>query len=217
MNLSTITLHVPEQSKIAGRLDFVMMVSGALLILFLWAHLLLVSSVVLSPVIMNALAHFFEATYMAQVGGPAIFVIMLIHFILAARKMPFEQGQWKAFVAHSRMMRHKDTTLWLVQVVSAIIILVLASAHVFTVLSDLPITAAKSAARIQNGSWLPIYLVLLPMAEMHVGIGFYRIGIKYGLISSARRAWYQRAEVIMMAGFITIGLITLARFKWLSI
>lgn len=217
MNLSTITLHVPEQSKIAGRLDFVMMVSGALLILFLWAHLLLVSSVVLSPVIMNALAHFFEATYMAQVGGPAIFVVMLIHFILAARKMPFEQGQWKAFVAHSRMMRHKDTTLWLVQVVSAIIILVLASAHVFTVLSDLPITAAKSAARIQNGSWLPIYLVLLPMAEMHVGIGFYRIGIKYGFISSARRAWYQRAEVIMMAGFITIGLITLARFKWLSI
>jgi len=217
MNLSTITLHVPEQSKIAGRLDFVMMVSGALLILFLWAHLLLVSSVVLSPVIMNALAHFFEATYMAQVGGPAIFAIMLIHFILAARKMPFEQGQWKAFVAHSRMMRHKDTTLWLVQVVSAIIILVLASVHVFTVLSDLPITAAKSAARIQGGSWLPIYLVLLPMAEMHVGIGFYRIGIKYGFISSARRAWYQRAEVIMMAGFITIGLITLARFKWLSI
>lgn len=217
MNLSTITLHVPEQSKIAGRLDFVMMVSGALLILFLWAHLLLVSSVVLSPVIMNALAHFFEATYMAQVGGPAIFVVMLIHFILAARKMPFEQGQWKAFVAHSRMMRHKDTTLWLVQVVSAIIILVLASVHVFTVLSDLPITAAKSAARIQGGTWLPIYLVLLPMAEMHVGIGFYRIGIKYGFISSARRAWYQRAEVIMMAGFITIGLITLARFKWLSI
>jgi fumarate reductase subunit C len=217
MNLSTITLHVPEQSKIAGRLDFVMMVSGALLILFLWAHLLLVSSVVLSPVIMNALAHFFEATYMAQVGGPAIFAIMLVHFILAARKMPFEQGQWKAFVAHSRMMRHKDTTLWLVQVVSAIIILVLASVHVFTVLSDLPITAAKSAARIQGGSWLPIYLVLLPMAEMHVGIGFYRIGIKYGFISSARRAWYQRAEVIMMAGFITIGLITLARFKWLSI
>ncbi|NHZ45277.1 succinate dehydrogenase/fumarate reductase cytochrome b subunit [Nitratidesulfovibrio liaohensis] len=217
MNLSAITLHVPDQSKIAGRLDFVMVASGALLILFLWAHLLLVSSVVLSPAIMNALAHFFEATYMAQVGGPAIFVVMVVHFILAARKMPFEQGEWKAFVTHGRMLRHKDTTLWLVQVISAIVILVLASVHVFTVLSDLPISAAKSAARVQGGTWLSLYLVLLPMAEMHVGIGFYRIGIKYGFISSARRAWYQRAEVVMMGGFVGIGLLTLARLYWLSI
>ncbi|MBC7354857.1 MAG: fdrC [Desulfomicrobiaceae bacterium] len=217
MNLSTLTLHVPQHSKISGRLDFLMMVSGALLILFLWAHLLLVSSVVISPRLMNALATFFEATYMAQVGGPIILCVMLLHFLLAARKMPFEQDEWKAFVVHHKMMHHKDTTLWLAQVVSAIVILVLASAHIFTVLTDLPITAAKSAARVQGGVWLPIYLVLLPMAEIHVGIGFYRIGIKYGFISSARRAWYQKTEVVMMLGFIAIGLITLARFYWLSI
>ncbi len=217
MNSSTMTLHVPQRSKISGRLDFLMMTTGVLLILFLWAHLILVSSVVISPALMNALADFFEATYMAQVGGPVIFVIMLVHFVLAARKMPFEQGELKAFRLHSKMMHHKDTTLWLVQVVTALIILVLASIHMFVVLTDLPITAAKSAARIQDGPWLPFYLVLLPMAELHVGIGFYRIGVKYGFISSAKRAWYQKAEYVMMAGFICIGLITLARFSFLTI
>lgn len=216
MNLSLVTLHVPEQSKIAGRLDCIMMASGVLLILFLWAHLLLVSSVIISPGAMNALAEFFEATYMAQVGGPIIFVIMIIHFCLAARKMPFEQGEWKTFITHSKMLRHKDTTLWLVQVTTAVIILIFASVHMFTVLSDLPITAAKSAARVQEKSWLFLYLILLPMAELHVGIGFYRIGVKYGFISSARRAWYQKAEYIMMAGFISIGLLTLARLYSLS-
>ena len=89
MNLSTITLHVPQKNKLSGRLDFLQMVSGVLLILFLWSHLVLVSSVILGPGVMNALAWFFEATYMAQIGGPIIFLLMLLHFLLAGRKMPF--------------------------------------------------------------------------------------------------------------------------------
>ncbi|MGE4298220.1 MAG: succinate dehydrogenase/fumarate reductase cytochrome b subunit [Desulfovibrionaceae bacterium] len=215
MNVSTLTLHVPQRNKLSGRLDFAQMVSGVLLILFLWAHLMLVSSVLIAPGLMNAIADFFEATYMAQVGGPAIFLMMLAHFLLAARKMPFQQQELKAFRAHSQMMHHKDTTMWLVQVLSALVILVLASIHMFVVLTDLPITAAKSADRIQHG-WLYMYLVLLPMAEMHVGIGFYRIGVKYGFINSAKRAWYQKAENVMMLGFIGIGLMTLTRFMLLA-
>ena len=216
MNASTITLHVPQRSKIAGRMDFFQMASGALLILFLWAHMLLVSSVILSPSLMNGIAWFFEATYMAQIGGPAIFVLMVVHFILAARKMPFKQDEWKTFRVHACMLHHKDTTMWLVQVISAILILVLGAVHMFVVLTDLPITAAKSAARIQSG-WLYLYLVLLPMAELHVGVGFYRIGVKYGFIGRNKRKWFQKTENTMMIGFITIGLLTLVRFMLLNI
>lgn len=215
MNASSITLHVPTRSKIAGRMDFLQMVSGVLLILFLWAHMLLVSSVILSPSIMNGIAWFFEATYMAQIGGPCIFVLMIVHFILAARKMPFKQDEWKTMRVHARMMKHKDTTMWLVQVVSAIIILVLGAVHMFVVLTDLPITAAKSAARIQSG-WLWLYLFLLPMAELHVGVGFYRIGVKYGFIGREKRKWFQKTENMMMLGFITIGSLTLIRFLLLN-
>ncbi|MFV0423225.1 succinate dehydrogenase/fumarate reductase cytochrome b subunit [Oleidesulfovibrio sp.] len=216
MNSSTVTLHVPQRSKVAGKLDFLQMLSGVLLILFLWAHLLLVSSVILSPRLMNAIAWFFEATYMAQVGGPIIFALMLFHFILAGRKMPFQTNEQRAFIKHAGMLRHKDTWLWLAQVVTALVILVMASIHMYVILTDLPITAQKSAARIQHG-WLTFYLLLLPMAEIHVGVGFYRIGVKYGFITRENRRWFQRAENVMMIGFIAVGLLTLTRFMFLDL
>jgi len=217
MDASTLTLHVRKNGAGVGRLDVMQMLSGVLLIVFLWAHLMLVSSVLISPKVMDAIAWFFETTYMAQVGGPLIGLLIFTHFILAARKMPWRVEESNAFVKHSVMMHHKDTWLWLAQVVTALLILVMASIHMWVVLTDLPITAVKSAARIQSGTWLPFYLVLLPLAEIHVGIGFYRIGVKYGYITKANRKWYQRLENYMMIGFISIGLITLIRFLFLTV
>ena len=87
----------------------------------------------------------------------------------------------------------------------------------WTVLTDLPITAAKSAARIQGGFWLVFYLILLPMVELHVGIGFYRIAVKWGLIRRNRRKVFKGFENILTRIFILIGLITIIRFLTLSI
>jgi fumarate reductase subunit C len=203
--------------KAAGpdRLDFIQAASGALLILFLWAHLLLVSSVIISPALMNWIGWFFEVTYMAQIGGPCIFLLMLYHFVIAARKMPFRAGELRIFWKNAKQLRHKDTWLWLAQVGTALVILVMASIHMYTVLTTLPITAANSAARVREG-WLPFYLLLLPMAELHVGIGFYRLGVKYGYITRASRARWQRNEYIMTGAFIVIGLLTLARLYFLA-
>jgi fumarate reductase subunit C len=211
-----MTLFSTGQSADPNRLDFIQAVSGALLILFLWAHLLLVSSVLISPSLMNWIGWFFEATYMAQIGGPVIFLLMVYHFLIAARKMPFRAGELGVFWKNAQQLRHKDTWLWLVQVATAIIILVMASIHMYTVLTTLPITAARSAARVQEG-WLPFYLLLLPMAELHVGIGFYRLGVKYGYITRASRARWQRNEYAMTGIFIVIGLLTLARLYFLAV
>lgn len=200
-------------TTVPTRLDFFQAVSGVLLILFLWAHLFLVGSVIISPSIMNFLGWFFEATYMAQIGGPIVFLLMLAHFVIAARKMPFQAGDWSTFWQHAVRMRHKDTWMWLVQVVTALVILVMASIHMYTILSTLPINAEVSAARVRGG-WLPFYLVLLPLAELHVGIGFYRLGVKYGYITRGNRHCWQRAENMMMIGFVVIGLLTLLRL-WL--
>ncbi len=204
------------RSNLPGRLDFFQAVSGVLLILFLWAHLIMVSSVVISPALMNALGWFFEATYMAQIGGPLIFLLMLAHFVIAARKMPFRAGELITFWKHSQLLKHKDTWMWLVQVGTALVVLVLGSIHMYQVLTTLPITAAKSAARVQDG-WLAFYLVLLPMAELHVGIGFYRLGVKYGYITKSNRAVWQCRENGMMIAFVAIGLLTLLRLWLLAV
>jgi len=192
------------------------MLTGAALILFMWSHMILVASVILGAGVMNALAHFLEKTYMAQVGGPIIGCIFLFHFILAARKVPFRAEQQSTIWKLSRQLRHTDTYLWLVQATTAMIILIMGSIHMWTVLTDLPITAAKSAARIQGGFWFVFYLILLPLVELHVGIGFYRIAVKWGFARRKDRKKFKKLENYLTAIFIAIGLIALLRFLLLK-
>jgi fumarate reductase subunit C len=179
--------------------------------------MILVASVNLGADVMNAIAILFEETYMAQVGGPMIGITFLFHFILAARKIPFRSDQQFAIWKHSKIMHHTDTWLWMIQAVTAMIILIMGSIHMWTILTDLPITAAKSAARIQGGFWAVFYLILLPMVELHVGIGFYRIAVKWGFIKRKKRKGFKRIENIITGIFILIGIITIIRFLTLPI
>jgi fumarate reductase subunit C len=210
-------MHVARPTRRDAYLDWLQMLTGAGLILFMWAHMILVASVVVGPGVMNAIAHFFEATYLAQVGGPLIFLVLLFHFVLAARKIPFRYEGQRLILKHAGMMRHLDTWLWVVQVVTAMVILIMGSIHMWVVLTDLPITAAKSAARIQGGWWLAFYLILLPMVELHISVGFYRIGVKWGFIKANDRKQMKKVEYGLAATFIVIGLIALARFSLLAI
>lgn len=210
------TMHLIRPGRRDAFLDWIQMLSGATLILFMWSHMMLVSSVILSPKLMDAIAWFFEATYMAQVGGPVIFCIFLTHFVLAARKMPFTAKDQKTIWSHARLLKHRDTWLWLVQAGTAMIILIMGGIHMWVVLNDLPISAAKSAARMSSTGWTFFYLILLPMVEMHVSVGFYRIGVKWGIISSGTRPKAKRAELILFAVFMVVGLLTIIRFLTLA-
>jgi fumarate reductase subunit C len=212
---ATYYVHQPTRSD--AYLDWLQMLTGAGLILFMWSHMVLVASVNLGAEAMNTIARFFEDTYMAQVGGPLIGFTFLLHFALAARKVPFRAEQQKTIWKHSRVLHHSDTWLWLVQAFTAMVILIMGSIHMWTVLTDLPITAAKSAGRIQGGFWLVFYLILLPMVELHVGIGFYRIGVKWGLIKQKTRKGFKKFENVLTGIFVLIGLITIIRFATLPI
>ncbi|ACS78786.1 MULTISPECIES: hypothetical protein [Maridesulfovibrio] len=211
-----VGMHVARPGKRDAVLDWLQMLTGAGLVAFMWCHMILVSSVVISPKIMNAIAHFFEATYMAQVGGPLIFLTFLLHFALAARKIPFRAEGQATILQHAQMLKHRDTWLWVVQAVTAMVILVMGAIHMWVVLNDLPITAAKSAARVAEGGWMLFYLVLLPCVELHVSVGFYRIGVKWGFIRTENRQQAKKLESILFATFMVIGIITLIRFITLS-
>jgi fumarate reductase subunit C len=217
MSFYEATLAARRPARSAALLDLVQMATGVALILFMWAHMLLVASVIIGPGVMDAIAGFFEATLLAQVGGPLIGLVFLLHFVLAARKMPFRAAEQKEIWNHSRQMRHTDTWLWVLQAGSAMVILILGSIHIFGVLTDLPITAAKSAARIQGGWWLLLYLVLLPLIELHVSVGFYRIGVKWGLIRRDNRKKLKGFENGLTLVFIVIGLLALLRFLFLAV
>lgn len=217
--MSTVdtAIFVKPPSRVSAILDWLQMLTGAGLILFMWSHMCLVASVNLGVSVMNTIAWFFEATYMAQVGGPMIGLTMLAHFVLAARKIPYKSAEQDTIYRHAKMLHHQDTWLWVVQAVTAMIILIMGSIHIWTVLTDLPITAAKSAARIQGGFWMVFYLILLPCVELHVGVGFYRIGVKWGFIKRANRKSYEQFHWILTGIFVLIGVITIIRFATLAI
>ncbi|MBF0482292.1 MAG: succinate dehydrogenase/fumarate reductase cytochrome b subunit [Desulfovibrionaceae bacterium] len=218
MSLSTIATHRPVSPGLtAAYLDWLQMLTGAALILFMWCHMILVSSVIVGPGVMNAIAGFFEFTYMAQLGGPAIFAVFLVHFVLASRKIPFRTAEQKVMWANAKRLEHKDTWLWMVQAATAMVILVMGAIHMWVVLTDLPISAAKSAARIQTGWWLLFYLCLLPMVELHVGIGLYRIAVKWGFVGRKDRSGFKVKENSITYIFIGIGVLTLIRFMFLAV
>ena len=216
MAQANITSHVGLRNHISGYTDVVQLLTGVLLCCFVFMHMLLVSSVILSPNIMNGIADLLETSYLAQIGGPIILLIIVLHFILAARKMPFSPLELREFWRQAKMMHHMDTWLWLVQVVTAIIILVMASAHVINILSNLPISAQKSAVAIQGGM-VPFYLVLFAALDLHIAIGLYRIGVKFGILTRENRLKWRKYALYLVIGLALLSLATHYSFATMAI
>ena len=210
MAQANITSHVRLRNHISGYTDVIQMLTGVLLCCFVLMHMVLVSSVILSPKIMDSLAVFLETSYLAQIGGPIILLVMILHFILAARKMPFSPLEL------AKMMHHMDTWLWLVQVATAIVILVMASAHVINILSNLPISADKSAAAIQGGM-VPFYLVLFAALDLHIAIGLYRVGVKFGILNRENRLKWRKYALYLVIGLALLSLATHYSFATMAI
>ena len=65
--------HLSQPVRTAAYLDFLQMLTGIGLILFMWSHMVLVASINLGASVMNAIARFLEDTYLAQRGRSAHF------------------------------------------------------------------------------------------------------------------------------------------------
>lgn len=211
-----VSLKTLARSTLPGRTDLAQSLSGVILALFTLMHLILVSSVLVSPAIMNGIGWLLEESYLAQIFGPLLFLLMIFHFILAARKMPFSAGGLSIYMQHAKQMRHQGTWEWLVQVVTAVLVLVFASIHMYEALTTLPITAAKSALREQSG-WTPLYIILLISVGIHLGLGLFRVAVKYGYITAAQRAVWQKRTYMLIAAYIVIGLTTMLRFHFMPV
>ncbi len=211
-----VSLNAYSKTSLPGRMDFVQAITGALLALFTLIHLVFVSTVLISPSLMNGLGWLLEELYLAQIGGPLILLIMVIHFVIAARKMPFQVGALPVFFKHAKSMRHCDTSLWLVQVITAIVLLVMVTSHIYVVLTSLPITAETSAMREQGG-WSPFYFVLLICVGLHLAIGLFRIGVKYGYITDSTRALWTKRTWYLIIAYVGLGILTMIRFHFINI
>lgn len=213
-----------------ARLDLAQSLSGLFLALFMWLHMFFVSCILLGKDTFWSVARFFEGYFLLGRAIPAlvslavagVFTIIVLHAALALRKFPANWNQYRNFWEHMRAMRHGDTTLWWIQVITGFAMFFLASVHIYIMLSrpDL-IGPYGSADRMWTSRMWPLYLMLLFAVEVHGAVGLYRLALKWGWFDSGHpaltRTRLRRAKWAMSIFFIGLGLASMAAYVKIGI
>jgi len=209
--------------------------SGLMLALFMWGHMILVGSILTGERGFDWMATMLEDYYIAQPTVLAIFALFLVHAVLASRKIPAQlrerrkmldlgkglsrSGREKVATASefSPFHPHTESLLWIWQVRTGMIILVLGSFHVILLGMDTltplfgdrtGIEALTSIERVRSGLWLP-YSILLICVEFHAGVGLYRLATKWGAGLWLSRTAVHRIEQGLLWFFLGLGAIVL--------
>lgn len=215
-----------KKSRVPARLDLIQSGTGLILGLFMWAHMLFVSTILISPSFFDKTVNFLELNFILGGHGSSyatsffafsIFVIFFVHAALGMRKFPINFRQWQIYRAHMGRMKHNDTNLWFIQAVTGFIMFFLGSAHlIFMITNSEYVSAAMSSYRVSTHFMWLIYLILLLAVELHGGIGLYRLCVKWGWFegkdAKESRKKLTKAKWIISAIFIVIGLLSLAAF-----
>jgi fumarate reductase subunit C len=179
--------------KIVGRfpradvyLDVTELLSGIFLVGFVWTHMLFVATILFGTRIFNQVPAILDATGISYVGITLVVLVIILHMVIAGRRIPARFQDQRILWQHARRLAHKDTWTWVFQVITGVGILVMASIHIWSVLAGWPISASASAGRVQE-NFFYFYLIFLALAEFHAGIGIYRQFVKWG--------WIERKKV----------------------
>jgi fumarate reductase subunit C len=184
-----------------ARIELVEMISGLLLVFFMWGHLIMLGSILFGEDTMNGLAQFLESIYLAQIGAVGIAFLVLFHFFAAGRKLPLRLREQAAYWKLAGRLRHMDTWLWLVQAVTGMMILVFVGIHLWFILTTFPIQAEKSSVRVAEAlGWL--YAPMILVVELHLGVGLYRILVKW---TTFNREMGSAIKWAMTAAFVVVG------------
>lgn len=206
-------------------LDGMQSLSGLFLALFLWVHLFAEASILLGKDAMYRVTMFFEGYYVFGQPYPIIItlfsafilIVVVAHAFLAMRKFPVSYQQYRTYRDHQKLMRHDDTTLWWVQIVTGFLLFFLVSVHVIgMMLQPADIGPYASSDRIVQDWMWTFYIVLLVTSVLHAAIGLYRLGVKWGWLPARNAAVGRRRLKWLMRGFIvffiTLGMISLVTY-----
>jgi len=220
-----------RKSRMPARMDLIQSLSGLALGLFMWVHLLLVSSILISKDAMLRVTRLLEGSFDPTEGGYPILVtgaamgvllLFVVHAGLAMRKFPANWKQLQVMRKHVKTMRHPDTTQWWIQAVTGFVMFFLGSAHLIIMASNADkIGPQLSADRfVSYGLW-PLYLVLLFAVELHGAIGLYRLAIKWGIFDGKdprkNRKRLKKLKWTLTVFFLTLGVLSFAAYVKIGI
>lgn len=225
---SESSVSAPADGR-AAWLDLIQGASGLFLVLFMWAHMFLVSSILLGKDAMYFVARLFEGEpllgrpypVLVSIIAVVVLAMLVVHAVAAIRRIPSGYAEYRRWRAHTAVFRHADTRLWMLQVVTGFVLMFLAAAHLYQMmLHPADIGPYASADRVWSERWWPLYLVLLIAVELHGGVGIYRLAVKWGWFADRHgrmnRAALRRAKWGLTAFFLVLGLATLGAYMKLG-
>ena len=217
--------------------------TGLVLALFMWGHVILVGSILTGERGFDWMATMLEDYYIAQPTVAAIFAMFIVHAVFASRKIPAQLEERRRMIDlakglnqsgrervpsrrdNSPFVPHLESMLWIWQVRTGMIILVLGSFHLILIGVDIftplfgeiaGIESQSSLARVAAGLWLP-YSILLLCVEFHASVGLYRLAVKWGAGSLPHRRHLHRIEQVIFWLVLGLGTLTLLVLAgWIS-
>lgn len=208
LQLHKVSARNPRMDVIV---EVIQMVSGILLVLFLWVHMLFVGAIWLGPNAFNALAHFMEAFDVLPATVVFLIIVITAHVGAVIRRVPKQWQEQKILWRHAKLIHHSDTWSWMFQSITGAALLLLVIVHVAVVTYG-GISAKLSSSRIQDG-FLVFYAVLLLLSEYHASVGLYRIFVKWGWVG---RHSLKRVLGVISLLTVVIGGVTLWIFYTLG-
>ena len=214
-----------KKSRVPAKLDYLQSATGLILGLFMWGHMLLVSSILVSEDFMYSITKLLEASFIIEGGSPilvsivafVIFVIFISHAAMGMRKLPGNFKQYQVMKAHSDNMGHEDTKLWFTQAFTGFAMFFLGSIHLFIIMTNSDaIGPYASSDRIWSEWMWPLYILLLLAVEFHGTIGLYRLCVKWGWFDGkdpkASRIKLKKIKKVLTYFFLILGFLTLAAY-----
>lgn len=221
-----------QKSRLPARLDFAQSGTGLILGLFMWVHMLLVGSIILGKGAFNFVAKTMELAFLSDSGHgypiavflavSVIFTLFIVHALLGVRKFPISWKQHRIMRDQMQMMKHEDTNLWYIQVITGFIMFFAGSVHLYVMLTNPgSIDPYLSADRVISGNMWPLYLILLICVELHGTIGLYRLCMKWGWFQGKdARASRKKLKAIknkLAIFFLSLGILALLAFVIIGI
>ena len=180
-----------RRSKYLAYCDVAQSVTGLILGLFLFCHMAFTSSVNFGK---DLFANLIETSGGAFINGEEhlwmhvvfvgfIFVCVVIHALCALRRFPTSYRQCRDIKAHYRLLRHEDTTLWMVQLVTAFLLFLLVFPHLMSMLTNPGGFDPNLIGVHTYHNGLLYTFIFLVVTELHGMIGLYRLAVKWAIFA----------------------------------
>lgn len=180
-----------RQSPKTAYLDVAQSVSGLILGLFLFCHMAFTSSVnfgkdVFANLIATSGGAFLdgeEHLWMHVVFVGFITLTVCVHAFCALRRFPTSYHQFRDIKAHWHLLKHEDTTLWVVQIVTGACLFLFVFTHLLPMLFN-PSGFDPNLIGVHSYHMGMLYtFIFLVITELHGMIGLYRLAVKWELFN----------------------------------